>query len=69
VSQLAVAWAVRNRHVATVVFGTSKPSRIAEQVAALELVPKLTDEVMVRIEAACGTHPPAPPINEGYQYR
>lgn len=70
VSQLAVAWAVRNRHVSTVVFGTSKPSRIAEQVAALDLVPKLTDEVMDRIEAVCGTHHrPAPPINEGYRYR
>ncbi len=69
VSQLAVAWAARNKNVATVVFGTSKPSRIAEQVAALELVPKLTDDVLVRIEAACETRPPAAPINLGYQYR
>jgi aryl-alcohol dehydrogenase-like predicted oxidoreductase len=69
VSQLAVAWAVHNTNVATCVFGTSKPSRVAEQVAALALVPKLTGEVMARIEAACGTRPPVPPINEGYQYR
>jgi len=49
--------------------GTSKPERIAEQVAALELVPKLTEEVVARIEEAAGTAPPQLPVNHGHQYR
>lgn len=48
VAQLAVAWAISNPNVATCVFGTSKPARVAEQVEALALVSRLTPELMVR---------------------
>ena len=53
-AQLAIAWCVKNPHVTTVITGASRASQVSENLKALDVVPKLTPEVMARIEAALG---------------
>ncbi len=48
--QLALAWCLKNPHVTTVITGASKPEQVGENMKAGEVVRKLTDEVMQRIE-------------------
>ncbi len=49
-SQLAIAWVARNPRVSTVITGASKVAQLTENLGALEVMPKLTLEVMARIE-------------------
>jgi len=50
VTQLALAWCAKNPNVSTVILGASKVEQLKENLAALELIPKLTDDVMNKIE-------------------
>ena len=50
VSQLAIAWAARNPHVSTVITGASKIAQLHENLGAVAVIPKLTPDVMARIE-------------------
>lgn len=52
VSQLAIAWCVKNPNVSTVITGASRVSQVQENMKALDVLPKLTAEMMLRIEAA-----------------
>jgi len=54
-AQLSLAWCVRNPHVSTVITGATRVGQIEENMKALEVVPKLTSEVMARIDAIVGT--------------
>lgn len=56
-AQLALAWCLRSPHVSTVITGASKPEQVVENMAALELVPLLDDEVMEQIEAILSNRP------------
>jgi voltage-dependent potassium channel beta subunit len=56
-AQLAIAWCLKNPHVSTVITGASKPSQVTENMNALDVVPKLTDNVMERIEDILGNRP------------
>ncbi|MFW5688174.1 MAG: potassium channel beta subunit family protein [Spirochaetota bacterium] len=49
-AQMALAWALKNPHVSTVITGASKASQVESNMKALDVVPKLTDDVMERIE-------------------
>ena len=51
-SQLAIAWCVSNPNVSTVITGASRVSQLEENLGALDLVPKLTPEVLTRIDEA-----------------
>ena len=51
VAQLAIAWANRNPRVSTVILGASRRSQLEENLGALALTPKLTPEVLARIDA------------------
>jgi voltage-dependent potassium channel beta subunit len=51
VAQLAIAWANRNPHVSTVILGASKLAQLQDNLGALALTPKLTPEVLERIDA------------------
>ena len=51
-AQLALAWCVTNPHVSTVITGASRPSQVADNFGALEVVPKLDKEVLARIDDA-----------------
>ena len=52
ISQLALAWCLKNPHVSTVITGASRVSQVHENMKALEVVPKLTAEVVKAVEAA-----------------
>lgn len=60
-AQLALAWCLKNPNVSTVITGASKASQVVENMAALEVVPKLTDDVMQRIEAVLDNRPEGEP--------
>jgi len=51
-AQMALAWCLKNPNVSTVITGASKASQVVENMKALEVAPKLTPEVMARIEEA-----------------
>jgi len=50
-AQLALAWCLKNPHVSTVITGASRPSQIKENMQAATVVPKLSPDVMARIDA------------------
>ncbi len=50
-SQLAIAWCARNPHVSTVITGASRVSQVEENLAAIDVLPVLTDEVLARMDA------------------
>ena len=56
-AQLALAWCLKNDHVSTVITGASKPQQVVENMQALEVVDKLTPEVMEQIEAVLANKP------------
>lgn len=49
-AQLAIAWTLLNPHVSTTITGASRPEQVDENMAALDLVPALTPDVVARIE-------------------
>jgi voltage-dependent potassium channel beta subunit len=49
-AQLAIAWCARNPHVSTVITGASRPSQVTENMAALDVVDHLDDDVIARID-------------------
>jgi voltage-dependent potassium channel beta subunit len=51
-AQLAVAWCAANPHVSTVITGASRVEQVHENMKALEVLPKLTPEVLGQIAAA-----------------
>jgi voltage-dependent potassium channel beta subunit len=50
VSQLAIAWASHNPRVSSVILGASKLSQLQENLGALAVLPKLTPQVLARID-------------------
>lgn len=56
-AQLAIAWCLKNPNVSTVITGASKPEQVRENMQALEVVPKLTDDVMEKIEEILDNKP------------
>jgi len=49
-AQLAIAWLLKNPNVSTVITGASRVEQVKENMKALDVVPKLTDDVMETIE-------------------
>ena len=49
---LSIAWCLKNPHVSTVITGASRVGQVHENLKAIDVVPKLTPEVMARIDAA-----------------
>jgi voltage-dependent potassium channel beta subunit len=50
VAQLAIAWAARNPRVSTVIMGASRVSQLQDNLGALQVLPKLSTELVARIE-------------------
>jgi len=50
-AQMSLAWCLRNPHVSTVITGASRPAQVIENMKALDVVGKLSPDVMARIEA------------------
>jgi aryl-alcohol dehydrogenase-like predicted oxidoreductase len=51
-AQMSLAWCLKNPNVSTVITGASRPAQVVENMSALDVVGKLTPEVMATIEAA-----------------
>lgn len=55
--QLALAWCLKNKNVSTVILGASKVAQLEENLKCLDVLPKLTDEVMQKIEGILKNKP------------
>ena len=51
-AQLAIAWCVKNPRVSTVITGASRVEQVVDNMAALDVIDALDDEVMARIDDA-----------------
>ena len=56
-SQLALAWCLKNPNVSTVITGASRAEQVHENMKALDVAQKLTPDVMERIEGILGNNP------------
>lgn len=56
-AQLALAWCARNPHVSSVITGASRAEQVESNMKALEVLGRLTDEVMVEIDEILGNRP------------
>jgi voltage-dependent potassium channel beta subunit len=56
-AQFALAWCLKNPNVSTVITGASRPEQVQENMKALEIVGKLSDDVMAQVEAILGNNP------------
>jgi voltage-dependent potassium channel beta subunit len=56
-AQLSIGFCLKNPNVSTVILGASRASQLAENLKIIDLVAKLTPEVMARIEAAVQSKP------------
>ncbi|HED66634.1 MAG TPA: aldo/keto reductase [Planctomycetes bacterium] len=59
-TRLALAWCLTNPHVSTVILGASRLSQLEDNLASLEVLPKLTEDVLERIEGILGNRPEGP---------
>ena len=57
---LAIAWCIANKNVTTAILGATKKEQLLENLKALEVYPKLTPEVMQRIDEILQTKPVLP---------
>jgi voltage-dependent potassium channel beta subunit len=51
-AQLAIAWCAHNPNVSTVITGASRVEQVRENMAALDVLPLLTDDVAERVDEA-----------------
>ena len=49
-TQLALAWCVKNPNVSTVITGASTPEQVAENMSALEVLDRMTPDVLERLD-------------------
>jgi voltage-dependent potassium channel beta subunit len=56
-AQLAIAWCASNPRVSTVITGASRVAQVEENLAAADVIPRLTRDVLLRIEALLGGEP------------
>jgi voltage-dependent potassium channel beta subunit len=59
-AQLALAWCLKNPNVSTVITGASRAEQVTENMAALDMVEKITPDVMERIEEILDNKPAMP---------
>jgi voltage-dependent potassium channel beta subunit len=56
-AQLAIAWCLTNPNVSTVITGASRPEQVSENMKAMDVVGKLSPEVLDRIEKIVDNKP------------
>ena len=57
-AQLSIAWIIQNKDISTAILGAKKPEQLNENLKAMEIVPKLTKEILEEIENIMGNTPP-----------
>ncbi len=60
VATLSIAWTIANPNVTTTILGATKKEQLLENLKALDMLPKLTPDVMQRIEDIMETKPVLP---------
>jgi voltage-dependent potassium channel beta subunit len=56
-AQLALAWCLKNQEISSVIMGASRVEQLQENLGALDVVPKLTGDVMAQLDAIMGNKP------------
>jgi voltage-dependent potassium channel beta subunit len=56
-AQLALAWCLKNPNVSTVITGASRPQQVTENMKALEVAERITDDVMTQIDEILDNKP------------
>jgi aryl-alcohol dehydrogenase-like predicted oxidoreductase len=56
-AQLSLAWILKNPNISSMITGASRPEQVLDNVRALAIVDKLTDDVIEKIEKAVGNQP------------
>jgi diketogulonate reductase-like aldo/keto reductase len=54
---LALAWVAKNPNTSTVILGATCPQQITENLKALDVLPRLTEEIMEKIEKILDNKP------------
>lgn len=57
---LSIAWCIRNPNITTAILGATREEQLKENLKAIDVLPKLTNEVMERIDEIMGTKPVMP---------
>lgn len=57
---LSIAWCVANPNVTTAILGATKKEQLTENLKALDVLPRLSPELMKRIDEIMGTKPRLP---------
>jgi len=57
---LSIAWCAKNPNVSTVILGATKKEQLLENLKALEVLPKLSVDIMLEIDRITGTKPVLP---------
>ncbi|GAB1198380.1 hypothetical protein APSETT444_007699 [Aspergillus pseudonomiae] len=63
-SQLALAWCLKNENVSAVITGASRPEQIVDNVESLKLLPKLTPEILAEIDELLLNRPAEDPARQ-----
>ena len=53
---LAIAWCLKQAKVSSVILGATRLAQLTENLKAVDVVAKLTPEVLQRIDSAVGAH-------------
>jgi len=56
-SQMALAWCLKNPNISTVITGASRESQVKSNMGAMDVLPRLTDDVMERIRTILEASP------------
>jgi voltage-dependent potassium channel beta subunit len=56
-TNLSIAWCLKNSNVSSVILGATKVEQLSENLKSLEVLPKLTPEVMEKIEGIMANKP------------
>lgn len=57
---LSIAWCIKNPNVSTAILGATRKEQLLENLKALEVLPKVDDSIMQRIDEIFGTKPRLP---------
>ncbi|PWY95258.1 voltage-gated K+ channel beta subunit [Aspergillus sclerotioniger CBS 115572] len=63
-SQLALAWCLKNENVSSVITGASRPEQVVDNVESLKLLPRLTPEIMAEIDEYLQNKPAQDPARQ-----
>jgi aryl-alcohol dehydrogenase-like predicted oxidoreductase len=59
-AQLSIAWCINNPHVTTAILGATNKKQLLENLKAIEIIPKLDNEILNKIEKIVNTKPVLP---------